>query len=308
MSKRILITGSSGLVGTALRNSLASLGFEVVGLDLRATDTEAGNVRDAARVGDAVRGCDGVVHLAAVSRVVWGENNPALCQATNVGGLQNVLSAVFLEEKRPWVIFGSSREVYGQPELLPATEETSLRPMNIYARTKVEGEQLIAMARKEGLRAMVIRLSNVFGSTFDHADRVIPAFARAAVLGHTLRVDGDGHTFDFTHIDDVTRGLVALIQLLQDGADAQPPIHLVSGKPTTLGQLARMAIDIAVSSSTVSHASPRNFDVERFYGSPERAGRLLAWAPRVSLIEGLTRLISDFRTVQSVDALQGSGS
>lgn len=294
MKCKILITGSSGLVGRALRKSLQSEGFEVEGLDVRAVGPEAGDVRDAERVRDAVARCDGVVHLAAVSRVVWGEQDPDRCRSVNVDGLGNVLEAALHKPHRPWFIFASSREVYGQPEHLPATEDASLSPLNVYAHTKVAGEELVAAARRNGLRAAVIRLSNVYGSTDDHADRVIPAFARAAVTGKALRIDGSEHTFDFTHIDDVARGISSLVQILASGEDAPPAIHFVTGEPTTLGQLARMAIEIAASRSTITLAPSRHYDVARFWGSPERAARLLHWSPRVSLRDGLTRLIGDF--------------
>jgi UDP-glucose 4-epimerase len=134
----------------------------------------------------------------------------------------------------------------------------------------------------------VIRLSYVFGTTGDHQDRVMPAFAHAAVLGHSLRIDGAGHTFDFTHLEDVTRGITALIRLLQAGGEVPPPIYFVTGCPTTLGQLANMAFDIAGSCSSLMHAAPRNFDVAQCYGSPERARQLLGWLPHISLREGLT--------------------
>ena len=297
MNCRILITGSLGLVGSALRKSLLSQDFEVEGLDLRAVGPEAGDVRDTERVRKAVAGCDGIVHLAAVSRVVWGEQDPDRCQSTNVEGLRNVLDAAMQQARSPWVIFASSREVYGQPDYLPATEDSSLRPLNVYARSKVEGEELVALARSNGLRAAVIRLSNVYGSTDDHIDRVIPAFARAAVTGGTLRVDGSEHTFDFTHIEDVTRGVVSLVHLLRVGSETPPPIHFVTGQATTLGHLASMAIDIAASHSDIKLAPPRQYDVARFYGSPARAGRLLLWSPGISLREGLTMLIEDFRDV-----------
>ncbi len=297
MSGKILITGSEGLVGSALRRKLESSGFEVRGLDIRAGDSEAGDVRDAIDVRDAMRGCIGVVHLAAVSRVVWGERDPDLCWKTNVEGFRNVLEAADQGAIKPWVIFASSREVYGQPERLPADEETPLRPVNVYARSKVAGEQLIAEARDRGLRACVIRLSNVYGSTQDHPDRVVPAFARAALLGQPLRIDGCDHTFDFTHINDVVQGITAVVALLDRSVAPPPPIHFVSGVPTTLGELAALAIDIAQSDSTVTHAPPRNFDVAKFHGCPGRAQSLLGWSPRTSLRQGLATLINDFSTL-----------
>lgn len=297
MNPLVLVTGSSGLIGSALCPALASHGIAVERLDLRATGTRFGDVRDPDGVRQVIQGCHGIIHLAAaaISRVVWAEQNPELCRSTNVGGLRNVLAAAAASESRPWIIFASSREVYGQPESLPATEDCPIRPMNVYGRSKVEGEQLITAARRDGLRACVIRLSNVYGSVADHDDRVVPAFARRAVAGLPLRIDGRDHTFDFTHIDDVARGIVSLAQSLLKGCPPPPPIHFVSGQPTTLEELARMAIRIAGTGARFHLAPPRTFDVSRFFGTVYRARMLLNWEPKISLTRGLTRLIEDFR-------------
>lgn len=301
MNQRILITGSSGLVGSALAPVLEQLGAEVRLLDLAAVGDAEGDVRDLDRVRSAVVECDGVIHLAAVSRVIWGEQRPELCWATNVGGLRNVLESAAVSSRRPWVVFASSREIYGQPEELPATEDCPARPVNLYGRSKVEGEALVAAARRDGVRACTIRLSNVFGSVHDYADRVVPAFARAAARGDELRVDGAEHTFDFTYIDDVVAGVAALAALLGDGGATPPPIHFVSGVPTTLLELANLAIRLAGSASGVRHAPPRDFDVARFYGSADRARRLLGWTPTVPLEVGLKRLVHAFRDVLGAD-------
>ncbi|MDE8344863.1 MAG: NAD(P)-dependent oxidoreductase [Acidocella sp.] len=300
MSHRILITGSSGLVGTALISELASRNVRIQQFDIRGGADAFGDVRDSQSVQKALQNCDGVIHLAAISRVVWGERDPDLCWSTNVDGLRNVLDAAASSPCFPWVIFASSREVYGQPLILPASEETPLQPVNIYGRSKVEGEKLVDEARQNGLRACTIRLSNVFGTTFDHADRVVPAFARGAVKGDALRVDGANHTFDFTHVDDVARGIALLVEHLLAGKSLPPPIHFVSGLPTTLGELASLAIRIARSNSNTLIAPPRDFDVARFYGSPTRAHDLLGWTPFVGLKEGLTRLIQAFSEEKEV--------
>jgi len=297
MIRRILITGSCGLVGTALASALLKRGIDVARIDIQANGAAHGDVRDRERMRKAIEGAQGIVHLAAVSRVIWGERDPELCWSTNVGGLRNVLELAADSRLQPWVIFASSREVYGQPDRLPVSETYPLFPVNVYGRSKVEGENLINAARRNGLRACTIRLSNVFGSTSDHVDRVVPAFARGAALGQTLRVDGADHTFDFTHIDDVTRGIVALTDVLASGQTAPEPIHFVSGVPTTLGQLAEMAIRIAGTSSTICQAPPRDFDVAKFYGTFARAKEILGWEPNVSLEQGLSRLIHDFRSL-----------
>jgi len=295
MKTHILITGSSGLIGKAVRASLEKSGVRVVGLDIKSIGQEFGDVRNPLTIQHAFEGCTGIIHLAAISRVIWGEQDPDNCWKTNVDGLANVLNLAQAQPTKPWMIFASSREVYGQPAVLPATENAPLNPVNIYGRAKVEGEHLVNLARQHGMRTAIIRLSNVYGSTADHHDRVVPAFARAAVLGQTLRVDGSSHTFDFTHLDDTARGIVALVNYLGEGRDSALPIHFLTGQPTTLGQLAAMASDASISGSEIVQSPPRNFDVSQFYGNPQRAKELLGWVPQISIKDGISRLIEDFR-------------
>ncbi len=294
MNCRILLTGSEGLIGRALRASLEVFGVDVAGLDIRGADNEAGDVRDAQRVQQAVTGRHGIVHLAAVSRVVWGERDPETCREVNIGGLRSVIAAARSQTHRPWLVFASSREVYGQPDRFPVAEDAPLQPINVYGHTKVEGEQLIRVARNDGLRTAVVRLSNVYGSTRDHPDRVVPAFARNAVVGDTLRVEGADHSFDFTHIDDVVRGIASLIRMLANGK-SPPPIHLLTGRSLTLGELATLAVELARTEAPIVQAPPRLFDASHFRGDPSRALQLLGWTPRVSFPQGLARLIRDFR-------------
>ena len=294
MTDHILVTGSEGLVGRALRARLEGRGNKIVGLDLRGAGSEHGDVRGAGRVREAIAGCRGVVHLAAVSRVVWAERAPDDCRSTNIGGVRHVLEAAFQQPARPWVLFASSREVYGQPRRLPATEDTPLSPINVYGRSKVEGERLVEEARAGGLRAATVRLSNVYGSALDHADRVVPAFARATVEGNAIRIDGAKCTFDFTHVDDTVRGMVAAMDRLEAG-ETPPPVHLLTGTPTTLRELAAMAMSVAARRVPVMEAPPRPFDVSHFHGDPSRARSLLGWQPRVRLRSGFKRLVGDLR-------------
>jgi nucleoside-diphosphate-sugar epimerase len=294
--QRILITGSSGLIGSALREALEIAGHHVTGLDLRAGGDEAGDVCDRARVRDAVQGCDGVVHLAAVSRVVWAQRDPGRCWRTNVSGIANVIAAAEALPTRPWLVFASSREVYGDVAGPPVSEDAPLCPVNVYARSKVEGEALVAQAARRGLRTATVRLSNVYGRTADHADRVMPAFARAAAFGEALRVEGSDNLFDFTHVDDVVPGLLRVVdRLTGDRAAALPPIHFVSGQAQTLGQLAELANRLGGGRSPIVGAPPRHFDVAHFHGCGSRARALLDWAPQITVPIGLARLIAEFR-------------
>lgn len=294
MTKTVLVTGSCGLVGRRLCSSLRNDGFSVKELDLLGHGSSHGDVTRLADIEAAIQDCAGVVHLAAVSRVVWGQRDPDLCWRTNVTGLQNLVYSALAQRAKPWVLFSSSREVYGQAPSLPVAETSSLNPLNVYARSKAEGERLVLDARNLGLHTAIVRLSNVYGCTKDHADRVIPAFARAAVEGSPLRVEGSNHTFDFTHVNDVVRGIGALIGLLESGAQSLPTVHLVSGHPTSLGELAAICCQLAKSDAALTETAPRSYDVARFYGDPSKAQKLLGWVSEISLEAGLMRLVEDF--------------
>ena len=293
--KTIGITGSAGLIGTALLLRLRDRGYRVVPFDLHIPAAHAGHgdVLDRRRVQRLADACDGIVHLAAVSRVILGERDPQLCWATNVLGTQRVLDAALAASHRPWVIFASSREVYGQAQALPVAEDAPLCPVNVYGRSKVEAEHRVIEARARGLRTAILRFSNVYGSTHDHADRVVPAFARAAARGTTLRVDGSQHLFDFTHLSDTVAAILATLLRVEQG-EALPPIHILTGRGTTLGDLAALAIAAGGKRSGYIEAPARSYDVARFVGDPTRAKQRLGFCASVSIAQGVARLVQAF--------------
>ena len=192
-----------------------------------------------------------------------------------------------------WLLYASSREVYGQQDKLPVNEDCRLLPMNVYARSKLVAENMIAEARTKGLATAIVRFSNVYGDARDHADRVVPAFARAAVQGGQIRIDGRDRSFDFTHVEDVTSGVCSLVSLLAAGERKLPTIHLVSGIPTTLDALALLAAERSAGKVTLVDGEPRKFDVSYFYGDPSRASELLGWTATVDLPTGFSRLARD---------------
>lgn len=289
--QRILITGDQGLIGTALSRRLRDIGHEVVGYDV-----EGGvpmDILDTGPLNEAAEACDGIVHLAAVSRVVVGERDPQRCHLVNVQGTGNVLDAALKSGRAPWVIYGSSREVYGQQTVLPVRESAQLKPLNVYARSKTAGETMVSVRRQQaGLRASIVRFSNVYGSTSDHRDRVVPAFARLAAGGGTLSVEGQQTTLDFTHVDDVAAGLLTVIDLLVAKEDV-PTLHLVSGRGTTLMELASMALQIS-GKGKIEVAPPRNYDVSKFSGDPALAMKTLGWSSSIPLGQGFSQLIEQF--------------
>lgn len=301
--KCILVTGSDGLIGTAVCNALAAGGFVARGFDLNHTDRRHGDIRDAEGLRAAMRGCAGVIHLAAVSRVLWGQRDPEACRDTNVIGTQKVVETALQSAASPWLIFGSSREVYGQCPEQPVVESAPLRPMNTYARSKVAAEAIVQQATGQGLRGAILRFSTVYGDPRDHADRVIPAFCRAALAGRPLSVEGRDNSLDITHVSDVARAIVTAANRLEQGATL-PPLHLTTGHATRLEDLARRIIRLAGSDSPVLFAPHRRFDVSTFAGDPAQAVAHLDWTPRMPLDTGLSLLIAQLRAAgaESLDA------
>lgn len=292
----ILVTGAAGLIGRTLCHKLREAGANVVEIDIAHAQLQARiDIRDSATMEEAMRRISGVVHLAAVSRVIHGEKDPVKCWDVNVNGTKTIVDLCIKAPNPPWLIYASSREVYGQQDILPVNEDAELRPMNVYAESKVAGEGLLAEARGRGLQTATVRFSNVYGDANDHPDRVIPAFARASAHGGCIRVDGRDHTFDFTHVQDVTRGLCAIAGQLCAGERKLPTIHFVSGVPTTLGELASLAIESATNEITMTDAPPRSFDVARFHGDPSRAFELLHWTADIDLPTGFAHLLNMIR-------------
>lgn len=290
----ILITGSEGLIGRSLISLLRQQDLKVREFDIRRDRLE--DIRSPDAIRTAMHGIEGVVHLAAVSRVVWAQNYPILAKSVNIAGLENILEAISERNPRPWIIFASSREVYGQATDFPVHEDAPYNPLNTYAETKVKGEQLIHQAISDGICANICRFSNVYGAVSDHRDRVAVAFARTAAFGGEIRIDGEGNIFDLTYVSDVVKGLYNLIQATHR-RHLLPPIHFVSGKGVNLKELSQLAVSLSRRQEeiTVSNAPPREFDVAQFIGNPNRAKELLGWSASTPLHQGMGMLIDLFQ-------------
>lgn len=301
---RLLVTGSHGLVGSALSEACLDADHEVVPFDIiRQGTARAEDICDRAMLAGRMAGCDGVIHLAAISRVAWGEERPDLCLRINVEGTRNVVDAALAQPHRPWLIFASSREVYGNPASRLVTEDDPITPANTYGQSKAEGERIVDEARTRGLATATIRLSNVYGGRRDHPDRAVPALLTRALAGEDLVITGGDNYFDFVHLDDCVTGLMSAARLLAAGECALPPVQLTTGVATDLRSLARLAIAVSGSDSHIIEAPARSFDVAGFCGDPARARELLGWQAEIDLPTGLTRLRDDLRRNGPLDPI-----
>jgi len=285
---RILLTGGAGVLGRALRPALARAGFEVRVLDRALGSAQDLLTTDLPRI---LRGCSGILHLAGCSRVAHAEADPEGARRDNVRASGALLDAALRQPRPPWFIFTSSREVYGHPPSLPATEATPLQPANVYGTTKAAAEQLVAQARAAGLRALTLRLANVYGAPGDHADRLVPAFLAAARAGKPLEVRGPRRSLDLLHVDDAILALISAVRRLSAGENLPSPLNLCSGQEVTLGELAARVVALTSSASPIHACQPPHHEVARFVGDNQAARRAIGWEPTVGLDEGLRRLL-----------------
>ena len=305
---RILITGSSGLIGSAIIPLLETNGHVIRKFDIRPPPSDNSrsfiteDLMDSKARQQAIKDIDGVIHLAAVSRVLDAEQNPGKCFDINVKGTMSLLSDLAKLDNPPWVIYGSSREVYGSASTMPVSEDQVLKPLNIYAESKVAAESLIRnYSRLTNKPAIIFRFSNVYGSIHDHATRVIPAFVRASVTGNKIRIDGEDHTFDFTHVDDTARAIRTAVEHIEDGRMVGiETMNVVSGKGTTLKQLANIVKSISGADTPIILGKPRDFDVDHFIGDSSHLENILGIRCDTPLNTGIERLINDFRASMDI--------
>ena len=292
----ILVTGSAGHIGRHVCAALRGAGFRVRGLDLLAREPERGDIRDRIAVLRAVDGVAGIIHLAAVSRVADAEADPTNCVATNVGGTRILLEAATHSARCPWFLFASSREVLGSiREGTVADEATSPAPCNHYGHSKAESERQVSAAASSGLTTCSLRLSNIFGSAWDREERAIPSFVRSAIAAAPLRVRGPTREFDFLHVDDALRALLAVVAKLTDASAVPPVLQLCTGRSVALADAARVVLAATSSRSPLLLDSAAVHEVDRFCGSRALAARTLGWRPRVSFETGIARLVTQRR-------------
>lgn len=292
----IVITGSSGLIGRELTKQLEHDNHEIVRVDTKDPDTTSCDIGQLDQVASTIANCAGIINLAAVSRVADAEDNPSKTWSSNVIGTANILNAVanLPSKSRPWVIHASSREVYGDQPRLPITEDTPFAPLNVYGRSKVAGEYLASTATDAGVNVTVLRFANVYGSVLDYENRVIPAFARAAMEGAPIYVHDPLTCMDFTHVTDVCRGVLNVVNMLINGANNISPIHFSTGQGTTLGTLAEIAVAASGGKCVVHEQKKRQNSVDCFIGDPTRARTLLNWTHETPLELGFNNMVRDF--------------
>jgi len=249
----------------------------------------------AARLADGVTG---VLHLAGLAGVRPSFVDPARYAEVNVEGTavqlqaaQNAGCSLFL--------FASSSSVYGNATPLPAKEDApAIVPESPYAASKRSAELFISsMIRKTpAMRAPMLRFFTVYGP-WQRPEMAITSFLRNILAGRPVTMFGDGSMRrDFTHVEDIVRGLLATIEHAPKGAR---PYNLGSGAPVTLTELVEAMSRAAERPVQIERAPVPLGDVEATFADITRARDELGWSPRIELAAGLATVVDWLKSERS---------
>jgi nucleoside-diphosphate-sugar epimerase len=305
---RVIITGGEGFIGSSIAEKLDLKGFEIITIDMRLkneygfyssniTNVKA-NLLEFEKISEQIKKADGIIHLGAVSRVVWGENHPQSCIDINVKGTLNILQSIKKSNRKPWFIFGSSREVYGETNGETIAESKSLKPINVYGISKLAGEQLAKnFANQNKSRALSLRFSNVYGKPSDILDRVIPRFIVNSLLNKDVEIHGGRQVFDFTFIDDTVDGILAAINHLSEFNNKKAhydSFNILPGEANSLYDLVDVIQQHVKHKINFIRTQERTYDVAKFVGDPSKAKKLLGFKCKYSLKEGINKSMKIF--------------
>ena len=298
---KVLVTGGGGFIGSHVVDRLLGEGHDVRVLDNFATgrrenllhvldDIEVveGDIQSYERVSNAVKGCEAVLHEAALPSVPRSVQDPLTSNATNVTGTLNVLLAA-RDAGVERVVYASSSSIYGANPELPKHEGLLPQPISPYAVAKLAGEGFCRSFHEVwGLETVALRYFNVFGPRQDPLSQyaaVVPRFITALMDGRPPSVFGDGEqTRDFTYVGNAVEGTV--LAMSAEGA-AGKVFNVAAGSRTSLNELLRTLERLSGRGVEPSYEDARPGEVRHSQADVSAAERELGFRPRYSVEEGL---------------------
>ena len=301
--KRVLIAGGAGFIGSHTADLLMQQGIAVRVLDNLSSGHRhnlpaqhdllefiEGDIRDASAVKAAMQDVSHVLHLAAQVSVVASLEDPEFSAQQNIIGYLNVLDAA----KNAGVermVYASSAAIYGEPHVLPLTEDVPMQQLSPYGLEKKINEDYADLYhRLHEFSSLGMRFFNVYGPRQDPKSPyagVIALFVDRIKEQQPITVFGDGHhSRDFIYVKDVARTNVAALQGRYQGA-----CNVATGKRTTLLELIETLSKLTGKNSEVTHDAPREGDIVHSLADPARMNKELNVIADTRLEEGLSALL-----------------
>jgi UDP-glucose 4-epimerase len=309
-----LVTGGAGFIGSHIVQTLLEQGTSVRVLDNFSTGKREnlegltqrfdrtqleileGDVRDASRVEEAVRGVEVIFHEAAFVSVPQSVQEPQTCFDVNIKGTSLLFDSARQAGVRRAVV-ASSAAIYGNADSLPLVEETPPQPMSPYAVSKRVKEMYAELfTASYGLEVVALRYFNVYGPR-QRPDSMyaaaVPIFARRLLDGKPVTIFGDGgQTRDLINVRDVVRA--NLIASKHRNAPGKI-FNICTGVETRLLDLLAVMYELLPNTPPHEFAAPRAGDVYRSVGSPQKAVNAIGFRAEVSLVDGLKEVIDSMR-------------
>lgn len=306
--QRILVTGADGFIGSHLTEELVRRGHDVrafvyynsfnswgwldhadAGIK-RSVDVFSGDIRDPHGVRTAMKGCDIVLHLAALIAIPYSYHSPDTYVDTNVKGTLNIVQAA-RDLGISKVVHTSTSEVYGTARFVPITEEHPLQGQSPYSASKIGADQ-IAMSFYNSFNTPVaiIRPFNTYGPR-QSARAVIPTIITQIASGvRTLKLGSLHPTRDFNYVTDTVAGFIAVAE--SDRAVGQV-INIGSNFEVSIGDTVQTIADIMDADVEIQsddqRIRPDKSEVERLWADNRRALELTSWQPAYGGGDGFRR-------------------
>lgn len=312
--KKVLVTGADGFIGSHLTEYLMEQGLEVKAftyynsfnswgwLDsfpkekLDELEIFQGDIRDPNGVREAMRGTDGVFHLAALIAIPFSYHSPDSYVDTNIKGTLNVLQAARdLDLER--VLITSTSEVYGTAQYVPIDEKHPFQGQSPYSATKIGADRLAeSFYRSFELPVTIVRPFNTFGPR-QSARAVIPTIVSQLLAGkEQIRLGSLTPTRDFNYVKDTASGFY---EIARSERTVGEEINIATQREISIGDLAEELIrQINPQAQIVcdeQRTRPEKSEVNRLLGSNEKIRRLTKWQPRYTFEQGLAETVEWIR-------------
>ena len=302
----ILVTGADGFIGSHLTEELVRQGHSVRAfvyynsfnswgwLDRCSPEVKgkfevfSGDIRDPHGVREAMKGCEAVIHLAALIAIPFSYHSPDTYVDTNIKGTLNVLQAAReLGVKR--VIHTSTSEVYGTAQFVPITEDHPLQGQSPYSATKIAADQLaFSFYSSFDLPVVILRPFNTYGPR-QSARAVIPTIITQIANGQKeIKLGAISPTRDFNYVKDTVDGFVATLNSKNGLGEV---INLGSNFEISIKETVELIAEIMGVTISIAQDGdrlrPPSSEVERLWADNSKAKEILNWKPRFAGRDGL---------------------
>ena len=298
---KYLVTGGAGFIGSYITKRLVEEEEQVVVIDNLNTGKEKnlesikdkidfvkGDILDKNLLEDITRNIDGVFHQAALASVQDSFSKPDEYYNVNVNGTENILE---LAKKNNFkVVYASSSSIYGNPKRIPIEESDEKNPINPYAKTKLEKEELAKIYSKMGVKVIGLRYFNVFGKgqSKEYAG-VLKLFLERIRDKSPPKINGDGtQARDFVHVSDVVNS-----NIMSMNSDVNHAFFNVgTGTSITILDLAKTIIKSSGLNLEPVFGPALKGDVQKTTANIDLIKEKIGWKPTIVLEEWIDEIIS----------------